>query len=83
MNERSLTAAAHQFYGEVKMLNYKFVTINLDRGLLTRKPSRDYHAVIEEHARQGWRLVQIFAPPVSGLYGRAEFYEVIFERANE
>lgn len=82
MNGRSLTAATHQFYGEVKMLNYKFVTIDLDRGLLTRKPSRDYHAVIEEHARQGWRLVQIFAPPVYG-YGKAVFYELIFERVNE
>ena len=64
------------------MLKYKFVTIELDRGLLTRKPARDYHAVIEEHARLGWRLVQIFAPPVYG-YGKAVFYELIFESVNE
>lgn len=44
-----------------------------------RKPNEDYHDVIEEHARNGWRLVQIFAPAISG-YGAAKFYELIFEK---
>lgn len=64
------------------MLTYKFVMIELDRGFLKRKPSRDYHAIIEEHAQAGWRLVQIFAPPVYG-YGRACSYELIFERESQ
>ncbi len=64
------------------MLTYKFITIDLDRGFWMRKPSRDYHAIIEEHAKQGWRLVQIFAPPVYG-YGRACSYELIFARDQE
>jgi hypothetical protein len=62
------------------MFEYKFVKIPLDRGFLVKKPSQDYHAIIEEHGRQGWRLVQIFAPAVAG-YGDSCFYEMIFERA--
>ena len=34
---------------------------------------------IEDRARKGWRLVQIFAPGV-GPYGAAKYYELIFER---
>jgi len=64
------------------MLEYKFITINLDRGFLRRKPSEDYHEIIREQARQGWRLVQIFAPAVYA-YGKAMFYELIFERTKE
>jgi len=64
------------------MFEYKFVKIALDRGFLVRKPSQDYHAIIQDHARQGWRLVQIFAPAVHG-YGKAVFYELIFERTKD
>lgn len=64
------------------MLEYKFITIDLDRGLLSRKPSQDYHEIIREQVRQGWRLVQIFAPPVYG-FGKAVYYELIFERPKE
>lgn len=39
-----------------------------------------YQRVIREHARAGWRFVQIFAPPLTGQ-GRAKYYELIFERA--
>jgi hypothetical protein len=61
------------------MFDYKFVTIPLDRGWWLRRPAQDYHAVILDHARQGWRLVQIFAPAIHG-YGKAVSYELIFER---
>ncbi len=59
------------------MYDYEFVTIELSTW--TRKPKEDYHRVIEDHARNGWRLVQVFAPAISG-YGAAKFYELIFER---
>lgn len=59
------------------MYEYKYITIKLSTW--TRKPKEDYHDVIEEHARSGWRLVQIFAPAISG-YGAANFYELIFEK---
>ena len=59
------------------MFEYRFVTIKLTsfRG----KPKDDYHKVIEENARNGWRLVQIFAPVAAGL-GFPTSYELIFEK---
>ena len=59
---------------------YKFVLIGTKWALLRRKPADDYRAIVAEHARNGWRLVQIFAPPV-GPYGRACYFELIFERS--
>jgi hypothetical protein len=38
-----------------------------------------YQDVIRQHAADGWRLVQIFAPGL-GAYGAAAFFELIFER---
>lgn len=61
------------------MYEYKFEKIGLKSGFLTKKPKEDYHGIIEKHAREGWRLVQIFAPGISG-YGTAAHYEIIFER---
>ncbi len=40
---------------------------------------KDYQESIREHARDGWRLVQIFAPGVAA-FGAAKYYELIFER---
>ena len=60
------------------MYEYKFVRIQLS--FFFRKAKEDYHWLIEEHAKQGWRLVQIFAPPTSG-YGTASYFELIFERS--
>ena len=48
------------------MYEYKFVMIQLS---FFRKPKEDYHWLIEEHARQGWRLEQVFGggwPPMAG-----------------
>jgi hypothetical protein len=59
---------------------YRFVRLELSRGFsFTARPQQDHRAIIDEHARQGWRLVQIFAPP-TGRYGRAAYFELIFER---
>ena len=59
---------------------YKFVKIDVKvhafKGI---RPKEDYHQVIDDLSRDGWRLVQIFAPPIKG-YGMADFYELIFER---
>lgn len=57
---------------------YKFERIPL-QGFWHHGPARDYRQVVADHAREGWRLVQVFAPPIYG-YGRALFYELIFER---
>lgn len=61
------------------MYEYKFVQISLKAGFKGRRPLGNYHQIIEEHAREGWRLVQVFAPAISG-YGAAEYYELIFEK---
>ncbi len=60
-------------------VEYKFV--RLGEGWLGVKSDakRRYQEAIEEHARLGWRLVQIFAPGV-GAYGMAKYFELIFER---
>ena len=45
-----------------------------------RKAAREtYQDVVHQHARDGWRLVQIFAPGVAA-FGAARYYELIFER---
>jgi hypothetical protein len=38
-----------------------------------------YQTVVHLHAELGWRLVQIFTPPL-GAHGAAAYYELIFER---
>jgi len=61
---------------------YKFV--RLGEGWLWARSAaeKQYQQVIHEHAAQGWRLVQIFAPG-TGSYGQAKYYELVFERPVE
>ncbi|WP_151733481.1 DUF4177 domain-containing protein ['Paenibacillus yunnanensis' Narsing Rao et al. 2020] len=60
------------------MYQYKFVKIELG-GLLRSQPEEDYHKIIYEHARDGWRLFQLFNPGTY-VYGAADYLELIFER---
>lgn len=58
---------------------YKFVRIG-EGFMMARKVARNgYQEEIHRHAREGWRLVQIFAPGTGG-YGAAKYFELIFER---
>ena len=59
-------------------MEYKFLTLAL--GFFSDKPKGDYHDIINEHAREGWRLVQIFAPG-TGPAGKASYFEIIFEKS--
>jgi hypothetical protein len=43
--------------------------------------AEDYQYIIREHALEGWRLVQIFAPERAD--GHPHYYELIFERPLE
>jgi hypothetical protein len=56
---------------------YKFVTIGQG------KKDKDYHEVIRENSLDVWRLAQLFAPGAGGLWAKASFCEVIFERQVE
>jgi hypothetical protein len=58
---------------------YKFVRLGEGWMAARREAKQGYQRVIEEHARQGWRLLQVFAPGV-GAYGAAKYFELILER---
>ena len=66
-----------------KTYEYKFVRLGEARGSaffgVQDKARNAYEEVVREHARGGWRLVQIFAPGVAA-FGAAKYYELIFER---
>ena len=68
----------------VDRYEYKFVRLGEYRGSAlfgVRDSARDaYEEVVHENAREGWRLVQIFAPGTAA-FGAARYYELIFERA--
>jgi hypothetical protein len=58
---------------------YKFV--RLGEGWLTvgKEAKETYQETIRQHAVDGWRLVQIFAPGIGGG-GTPNYYEIILER---
>ncbi|MED3623053.1 DUF4177 domain-containing protein [Neobacillus thermocopriae] len=59
------------------MYEYKFVKIEF--GKLSGKPKENYKEVIKEHAREGWRFVQMLTPDLT-INGVASYYELVFER---
>ena len=63
------------------MQKYEYKFIRLGEGWMqARKEARQqYQEEIQKHARDGWRLVQIFAPGV-GAYGAAKYYEIVLEK---
>ena len=62
---------------------YKFVRVDpwgAGTSIWKRRPiSDEYQTVIQEHAEEGWRLVQVFAPSLA-QHGYSKFFEMIFER---
>lgn len=60
---------------------YEYKFVRLGEGWLgaKREARAQYQEQIHQHAREGWRLVQVFAPGVGG-YGAAKYFELIFER---
>ena len=65
------------------MYEYKFVRTGEGRASALfgpqEKARNEYEPIVHEHACDGWRLVQIFAPGVAA-FGAAKYYELIFER---
>ena len=61
------------------MYEYKFVKIELKSSWLKYKPKDDYEEIINNHAKQGWRFIQIFAPSTTG-YGSSTYFKLIFEK---
>lgn len=58
---------------------YKFERIGEGWTGVRKEAGQMYRQVIEQHAREGWRLVQIFSPGI-GVYGCARYFEMIFEK---
>ncbi len=60
---------------------YEYAFVRLGEGWLGAKQAatEEYHEQIRKHAKEGWRLVQVFAPSM-GVYGAAKYFELIFER---
>ena len=56
---------------------YKFIRMGKD------KKSQGYQDIILENVKDGWRLVQVFAPGAGGLWAKENFCEVILERQIE
>ena len=63
----------------MQRFEYKFERIGEGLMGVKKEAKKTYQNIITEHARQGWRLVQIFAPGIGG-YGMAKYYEMIFEK---
>ncbi len=66
-----------------KIYEYKFVRLGQYRGSalfgVQDKARNAYEEIVHKHAKDGWRLVQIFAPGIAA-FGAAKYYELIFER---
>jgi len=58
---------------------YKFVRLGEGWMGVKRNARKNYQDEVERYAREGWRLVQIFAPGTGG-YGMAKYYELVLER---
>ena len=60
---------------------YEYKLVRLGEGLLFAKCEAriNYQEQIQQHARDGWRLVQIFAPGI-GIFGAPKYYELVLER---
>lgn len=64
------------------MYQYKFVKIETKGFLPPKYPAEDYHPIVEQHAEDGWRLVQIFAPS-SAPGAFPAYFELIFEKQKD
>ncbi|MFD1019159.1 DUF4177 domain-containing protein [Thalassobacillus hwangdonensis] len=62
------------------MYEHKFVKVALSKFKL--KPEQDYHQIVYDHEKEGWELVQVFAPGIKS-YGMPSFYELIFKRKKQ
>ena len=58
---------------------YKFVRLGEGWMAVNRDARNRYQDEVRKHARDGWRLVQIFAPGL-GAYGCAKYIELVLER---
>jgi hypothetical protein len=61
------------------MIEYKVFRIELKDKLMRKVPTQDYHQIIIEQGRLGYKLVHMFAPALYAQ-GLADYIELVFER---
>ena len=61
---------------------YKFVRHGEGWFIAKNEATDGYQEVVRQHAEEGWRLVQVFAPAI-GDHGVARYFDLIFERELE
>jgi len=63
---------------------YEYKFVRMGEGWLGVKKSgmQEYQQAVDQYARDGWRLVQIFTPG-TGAYGMAKYLELVLERPIE
>ena len=59
------------------MKEYKKIRINLS--FWHKTPDQDYIEIANRESKDGWKLLQIFAPNIGG-YGLANYFDLVFER---
>ena len=62
------------------LYEHKFVKVLLSS--FTRTAEEDYHKIVYDHEKEGWELVQIFAPGLKGS-GTPGFFELILKRKKD
>jgi hypothetical protein len=69
------------YYEEILAMKYEYKFVRLGEGWMgaKREAQHQYQEQVHQHAHEGWRLVQVFAPGL-GVYGMAKYIELIFER---
>jgi hypothetical protein len=67
----------------MKRYQYRFFLLSRMPYWTSKKVQAQYRSIIEEHARDGWRLVQILAPSKGFYIVWPRYYEIIFEREIE
>jgi hypothetical protein len=60
---------------------YEYKFVRLGEGWLGARSEakQGYQEAVHRYARDGWRLIQIFAPGTGG-YGAAKYFELVLER---
>ena len=64
--------------GENQRFEYKFVEVEIDHGFFSNNLPGDYTKIIDDHAKEGWRFVQIFPIEFSGYHPSS--FQIVFER---
>jgi hypothetical protein len=68
---------------ESHMKKYEFKFIRFKGPYIWATPldtPKEYQSIIEEHGKDGWRLVQIFTALSGTFYAGVKYYEIILER---